>query len=1000
MKRKLLFLLILAVLLASCFSLGIASVSAGTEHQITFMTDSLTEYETQTIADGGYATIPKTPEKYGSVFEYWMDENGDKFSFATKIYDDITLTAKWEEFVTVFTVEFIVADEVISTQKVEENQSATAPSIVPCPDGLEFVEWDGDFSIVSSNLQINAVLQTKTYSVEVIGFNGEVLNELSSSAQYGEEFTLPTVSDVPQVDYHTFVEFDVGTITITEDTQIYLEYEPIKFDINYYQDGEVFSQSKTISYGEFVPFPKTTPSKENYLFIGWFEDLDDTQMFNFSTIITSNLDLHAKFIPIEKPKYEVIFYNYDGSQYGGTQFVEEGASAIIPGDPYREGYTFVGWSQSFDEVTSNLSIYATFEAKTYTVEFRDDSGVIATKTARYGESVTPPDASQITAPEGYEFYGWDLSYRNITSDLVITALYRAKTFVVMFYNEDNKKIGSTQFVEYGKNAIAPNLAQKQGYKFIGWSDGETVSLTAFENITTDTILFATYEKLSYFVNFYDGTELLEETSVLYFENANLITPTKDGFLFVGWFIDQELSTAFDFTQPITSNVNLYAKWEEEPEITFTVKFIVDGEVVLEQTVAENLGAITPTPPQKEGYTFVGWDKDFSSVTENLEVNAIFSINTYTITFVYGDKTSVVSAQYLTPATAPENVEIYGYEFIGWDADFSSVTKDMTVNAIYKKQTFTLTFFVDGNEYSKQEIEYLGYASLISTPQVEGSSFLYWITETGEVFSFDSQITQNLELYAFFEKTAYTITYYVDGDIYGEQTFYFGDKIHLFDPPALSEDKIFVGWTEVPETMPSHNLTVKAIIELVPVYYKLCFFVNGELYLEVSYLEGEEIVAPNAPKLPSHLTFIGWDNLPTTMPSSDLNVNAIISARAYENNVFVVNTSVYDGFAHVEISISENVNLGGFIASVNIEGATMTSAYYNDELAEAHFDGKNINLVWANGENINSAELLFSFELETQEDFNATKIGFDIHNALCFDEYGNIVPVEYQIHYVS
>lgn len=40
-------------------------------------------------------------------------------------------------------------------------------------------------------------------------------------------------------------------------------------------------------------------------------------------------------------------------------------------------------------------------------------------------------------------------------------------------------------------------------------------------------------------------------------------PTKDGFIFGGWYSDSELTTAYDFTTPVTADITLYAKWEEE-----------------------------------------------------------------------------------------------------------------------------------------------------------------------------------------------------------------------------------------------------------------------------------------------------------------------------------------------------------------------------------------------------------------------------------------------------
>lgn len=62
--------------------------------------------------------------------------------------------------------------------------------------------------------------------------------------------------------------------------------------------------------------------------------------------------------------------------------------------------------------------------------------------------------------------------------------------------------------------------------------------------------------------------------------------------------------------------------------TYTVKFLNDdgSQIGETQEVEEGKSAIAPENPEKEGYTFTGWNKDFSKVTSNMEVTAIFKKN--------------------------------------------------------------------------------------------------------------------------------------------------------------------------------------------------------------------------------------------------------------------------------------------------------------------------------------------------------------------------------------
>ena len=58
--------------------------------------------------------------------------------------------------------------------------------------------------------------------------------------------------------------------------------------------------------------------------------------------------------------YTVTFVDWNGTVLK-TQTVEEGSSATAPSNPTRDGYTFIGWSESYTNVTSNLTIMAQYE---------------------------------------------------------------------------------------------------------------------------------------------------------------------------------------------------------------------------------------------------------------------------------------------------------------------------------------------------------------------------------------------------------------------------------------------------------------------------------------------------------------------------------------------------------------------------------------------------------------------------------------------------------------
>lgn len=169
----------------------------------------------------------------------------------------------------------------------------------------------------------------------------------------------------------------------------------------------------------------------------------------------------------------------------------------------------------------------------------------------------------------------------------------------------------------------------------------------------------------------------------------------------------------DFLKPLTKDSKVkngdtvYVKWTINK---YTVTF-KDGEKVLEtQTVEYEAAATAPdtarlSPP--EGMHFAKWDKDFSKVTDNIEVSAVYELNEYTVTFK--NEETVISIQPVkhgSAATAPNVVDTATKKFVGWDKSFDNVTSDLIVNAKFETKKFTLTFInFDGTTVYTAEVEY-------------------------------------------------------------------------------------------------------------------------------------------------------------------------------------------------------------------------------------------------------------------------------------------------------
>ncbi len=1006
-KKRFWLLTILLMLLLPCFAIVATgtqtaltqAVAEGT-YTVTYKLDENADavYAETEVAENGYAQIPVTPEKDGSVFKYWK-KDGVKFSFTTRIQEDVVLVAEWEQLL--YTVTFKVGDEVASVQTVQKNTTAIAPNNVVCPEGKTFAGWDTDFSSVVSDLTVNALLADATYTVDFYGFDGEWL--ASQEITHGEN-TEPLQS-IPEIPHYTFAGYEGETENITANGKVYLTYSPEEYEIGFYSDGSSFGEKKaTVAYGGVVPFP-AVPSKENYIFIGWYKDLDDEQMYSFNTAVEGAFDLYAKFIPIEKPKYSVTFYAYDGSQYGGTQYVEEGASAIVPGDPYRAGYDFIGWSQDFSNITENTEVYPIFGVKEYTVTIQDCEGVLKTLSVKYGANVQEPDASEVREKEGYEFIGWDESFKNIQGDTTITAKYRAKTFVVMFYN-GVKKVGVTQYITYGESANAPKLAEKEGYEFLGWADDTEEISEGYKNVTQDGIYFAVYEKKAYTVTFIDGGETVYNATALYGETVALYMPEKEDYIFIGWFTDEACTAHYDFSAPVKGELTLYAKWEEKPETTYTVTFYVDGKVYGTQTVAENANAILPSAPVKEGYTFTGWSCSTENVSGDLEVQAQFEINTYTVTFVYADKTATFEITYLQGATAPTDTAREGYTFDGWDKDFDVVKSDMTITAVYKINRYTVTFYNGTSIIATQTVEYNGYPSLIASPVQAGYVFEGWLDENGDTFSFSNAITGDSNVYAKYRALTYNIYYYINGTLHETQTYEVGATVTPLPEPTYDDPLIvFSGWSEIPEKMPGSSVVVTATTVRLQ-YYTVYYYVDGALYYEQEVLMGSPVTMIDEPtSADDRYAFSGWQGMPVgfpeSMPERDVKIYGYFNKVVLDNNLFYLDIE-YDGgdFATAYIQVTDNVELAGFIARLTYAGdySRMTVIWHDDIASDAFDDGDGWNMIWSQGSNLTQTKAFFEvhFELAEGEIFDVSQLAFEIEQIYAIDADGGLYVPEYLV----
>ncbi len=281
-------------------------------------------------------------------------------------------------------------------------------------------------------------------------------------------------------------------------------------------------------------------------------------------------------------------------------------------------------SYTFNSVTANHTITATFALNTYTVTFNPQGGSVSPTTATvtyastYGTLPTPTQT-------GYTFNGWftaasggspvtSASTVTITAAQTLYAQWTPNTYTVTFNPEGGSVSPTTTTVTYASTYGTLPTPTQTGYTFNGWftaaSGGSLVTSATTVAITAAQTLYAQWTPNTYTVTFNpEGGSVSPSTATVTYASTygTLPTPTQTGYTFNGWFTAASggVLVTSATTVIITAAQTLYAQWTPN---TYTVTFNPEGGSVSPTTAtvtyASTYGTL-PTPAYT-GYAFNGW----------------------------------------------------------------------------------------------------------------------------------------------------------------------------------------------------------------------------------------------------------------------------------------------------------------------------------------------------------------------------------------------------------
>gem|GEM_PF-2411172 len=816
-------------------------------------------------------------------------------------------------------------------------------------------------------------------------------------------------------------EFDIAAILLGE-TTLYakwtINHPTITFDVLGGSTVAPISQDYNTELIE-----PADPTKVGHTFGGWFTDAACTTEFTFATMPGEDTTLYAKWTIIT---YTVTFMA-DGALVA-TRTVNHGETITnIPTVPAKVGFGAAWDVMDFSNIIENKTVTAVYSDNYYTITFVNSLGDdIGTASVKHGDMVTEPT---IPVVDGYNFVAWTgysfTSPAPVSGPLTITATYQIKVFTVVFYGVTGTPIGESQQIEWGHAATAPTYTGQDGYVVTGWDK-------AFNNVTENLSVTATYTMVSYIVTFdeNDGSAVADINAAYRSVITKPADPTRPGYVFAGWYSDEALTTEYVFTAQSTmplSGMTLFANWDEA---LFTVTFNADGgSAVADRPIVFNaLFGLLPTST-KTGYTLAGWylegevDTKIESTTQytattNMTLTAHWAINPYTITFNVDGGTAVapVTQDYDTAVTAPTAPTKAGYTFAGWYQEvglttayvFSTIpAANITVYAKWTINAYTISFESNGgSSVSAITQDFATAVTAPAAPTKTGYSFGGWYKEAELTtsYTFATMPSASLTLYAKWNINSYTISFNVNG---GSTVLAITQNYNTAVTAPTAPTKAgysFAGWYQETEltnayvftTMPAENSSVYA--KWTVNAYTITFDSNeGSAVTAITQNFGTAVTAPAIP------TKVGYDFLVwcsdelltvtytfTTMPSGNITLYA--KWKAATDTTYTVNYYALDlDNLTVILLESDNSVFGETLAIANAEiksfvGFTHNASDANNILSgiiaadgglvlEVYYDRNSYTITFDSNEGSSVSAIFEPFETLILAPTEPTRIGY-------------------------
>ena len=622
---------------------------------------------------------------------------------------------KIEAPVPTYSVKFYNWDgTVLNEQTVSESKTATLPEN-PVREGYDFIGWDNSIANIKEDVELNPIFEKKQFTVTFIDWKNKAF--VQQKFGYGDVLTPPDHSSVEGYNFDGWDKIIDGTFVVTEDMVVTAEYSKKSYSVKFVGfDGNVID-SQTVKFGEDAVAPDNAGTADDgRIFAGWQD--------NGYTDVNGDAYVYPVYYYETTAQMPTVTYEKDGEQVGcpngeynapititlSTNDENDVIYYSINGSDHNEEIEYTG-PITIDK-TCSITYYATGFGKNdsepntnyYCINTGDtmsDWMTIDELPEAVRNAIGQEDSDyKIEKEVGYRFK--DLTE---TSD-VATAKNLADngwTLISTTYTDysdwqdekidvDSSKLGFEVDTNNGATDGQKFRYYYSHYKYVD-ANGET-KFSPFEVEGVDCIFEEMYLDTQLDMNASFGFDYNGEE---WYNNATVATQYRSRYQiskyykWTSWGVNPPISS--DKRESETANIYRYTNCNYHIVTVYTmdyypeIMFVKDGEKI-DITDISNL----------YGYDYKGLYSDENyknsfdankAVKESIELYAKYTPKTYNVTFKLPNGATVGGVQkvaYMEAAKDPGAYNIPGLIFAGWDKDFSCITEDTVVNALYFKES--------------------------------------------------------------------------------------------------------------------------------------------------------------------------------------------------------------------------------------------------------------------------------------------------------------------------